>query len=110
MRALLDTVISTRYFKIALNEIKPSYHLGRLDSQRIDGNASFYLSVSASLPAQELIQSVPVRFKVGAPDDVEKCVLSALPGVKLVHAAQVPAAIPVRPGSHYFELDARGAV
>ncbi|MGM3372007.1 type VI secretion system baseplate subunit TssK, partial [Escherichia coli] len=87
----------------------PSYHLGRLDSQRIDGNASFYLSVSASLPAQELIQSVPVRFKVGAPDDVEKCVLSALPGVKLVHAAQVPAAIPVRPGSHYFELDARGA-
>lgn len=110
VRALLDTVISTRYFKIALNEIKPSYHLGRLDSQRIDGNASFYLSVSASLPAQELIQSVPVRFKVGAPDDVEKCVLSALPGVKLTHAAQVPAAIPVRPGSHYFELDARGAL
>ena len=110
VRALLDTVISTRYFKIALNEVKPSYHLGRLDSQRIDGEASFYLSVSASMPAQELIQSVPVRFKVGAPDDVEKCVLSALPGVKLVHAAQVPAAIPVRPGSHYFELDARGAL
>jgi len=110
LRTLLDTVISTRYFKIALNEVKPSYHLGRLDSQRIDGNASFYLSVSAALPAQELIQSVPVRFKVGAPDDVEKCVLSALPGVKLTHAAQVPAAIPVRPGSHYFELDARGAL
>jgi type VI secretion system protein ImpJ len=110
VRALLDTVISTRYFKIALSEVKPSYHLGRLDSQRIDGNASFYLSVSAALPAQELIQTVPVRFKVGAPDDVEKCVLSALPGVKLAHAAQVPAAIPVRPGSHYFELDARGAL
>lgn len=110
VRALLDTVISTRYFKIALNEVKPSYHLGRLESQRIDGNASFYLSVSAALPAQELIQSVPVRFKVGAPDDVEKCVLSALPGVKLTHAAQVPAAIPVRPGSHYFELDARSAL
>jgi type VI secretion system protein ImpJ len=110
VRVLLDTVISTRYFKIALSEVKPSYHLGRLDSQRIDGNASFYLSVSSALPAQELIQSVPVRFKVGAPDDVEKCVLSALPGVKLVHAAQVPAAIPVRPGSHYFELDTRGAL
>ncbi|WP_269791105.1 type VI secretion system baseplate subunit TssK [Stenotrophomonas sp. Iso1] len=110
VRALLDTVISTRYFKISLSEVKPSHHLGRLDSQRIDGNASFYLSVSAAVPAQELIQSVPVRFKVGAPDDVEKCVLSALPGVKLTHAAQVPAAIPVRPGSHYFELDARGAL
>jgi type VI secretion system protein ImpJ len=110
IRTLLDTVISARYFKIALNEVKPSYHLGRLDSQRIDGDASFYLAVSADVPAQELVQTVPVRFKIGAPDDVEKCVLSALPGVKLTHANQVPAAIPVRPGSHYFELDTRGAL
>ena len=33
---------------------------------------------------------------------------NALPGVRLVHAAQVPAAIPVRPGSHYFSVEARG--
>ncbi|MFT4246603.1 MAG: type VI secretion system baseplate subunit TssK [Pseudomonas sp.] len=109
-RDLLDTVISTRYFQIALTEVKPSFHLGRLDSQRIDEGATFYLAVAAALPAQELVQSVPVRFKVGAPDDVEKCVLSALPGVKLSHAAQVPAAIPVRPGNHYFQLDTRGAL
>ncbi len=110
VRELLDTVISARYFQIALSEVKPSFHLGRLDSQRIDTEATFYLGVSADLPAQELVQMVPVRFKVGAPDDVEKCVLSALPGVKLTHAAQVPAAIPVRPGSYYFQIDARGAL
>lgn len=110
IRILLDTVISTRYFKIALSEVKPSFHLGHLDSQRIDGDVAFYLAISASMPAQELIQSTPIRFKIGAPDDVEKCVLSALPGVKLTHAAQVPAAIPVRPGSHYFALDPRGAL
>ncbi|OMO15722.1 type VI secretion system baseplate subunit TssK, partial [Xanthomonas oryzae] len=93
---------------IALTEVKPSFHLGRIDSQRIDENAAFYLSVSADMPGPELVQTVPVRFKIGAPDDVEKCVLSALPGVKLTHAAQVPAAIPVRPGSYYFALEARG--
>lgn len=108
IRELLDTVISARYFSIALTEVKPSFHLGRLDSQRIDEGSAFYLSVAADIPGPELVQSVPVRFKVGAPDDVEKCVLSALPGVKLVHAAQVPAAIPVRPGSHYFAVEARG--
>lgn len=107
-RDLLDTVISTRYFQISLTEIKPSFHLGRLDSQRIDEGATFYLSVASALPAQEIVQSVPVRFKVGAPDDVEKCVLSALPGVRISHAAQVPAAIPVRPGNQYFQLDPRG--
>ncbi len=108
VRELLDTVISARYFKITLNEVKPSFHLGRLDSQRIDEKSAFYLSVSADMPGPELVQSVPVRFKVGAPDDVDKCVLSALPGVKLSHAAQVPAAIPVRPGAQYFAIEARG--
>ncbi|QOW19658.1 type VI secretion system baseplate subunit TssK [Lysobacter ciconiae] len=108
IRALLDTVISARYFKIALSEVKPSFHLGRLDSQRIDGDSAFYLGVSADMPANELVQTVPVRFKVGAPDDVDKCVLSALPGVKLVHAAQVPGAIPVRTGAQYFAIEARG--
>ena len=108
IRELLDTVISARYFQIALSEVKPSFHLGRLDSQRIDEKSVFYLGVAADIPGPELIQTVPVRFKVGAPDDVEKCVLSALPGVKLTHAGQVPAAIPVRPGSYYFAVEPRG--
>lgn len=34
--------------------------------------------------------------------------LSALPGVGLSHAPQIPAAIPVRPGSTYFAIEARG--
>jgi type VI secretion system protein ImpJ len=31
-----------------------------------------------------------------------------MPGVRLVHAPQVPAAVPVRPGAYYFTLEARG--
>ena len=108
VRELLGTVISARYFAIALHESKPSFHLGRLDSQKIDDNCAFYLGVGADMPGPELVQTVPVRFKVGAPDDVDKCVLSALPGVKLTHAAQVPAAIPVRPGCQYFAIEPRG--
>lgn len=108
IRELIDTVISARYFAIPLVESKPAHHLGRLDSQKIDAGTSLYLAVAADMAANELVSTVPVRFKVGAPDDVEKCVLSALPGVKLVHSSQVPAAIPVRPGNQYFALEARG--
>ena len=36
VRELLDTVISTRYFAIALEETRPSFHLGRIDSGKID--------------------------------------------------------------------------
>lgn len=108
IRELLETVISTRYFSIALNETKPSFHLGRLDSEQVTASTSLYLGVAASMPPAELVESVPMRFKLGAPDDVDKLVLSAMPGVRLVHAPQVPAAIPVRPGSYYFTLESRG--
>jgi type VI secretion system protein ImpJ len=108
IRDLLDTVISTKYFSIALSEEKPSYHLGKLDSGKIDQRTTLYLAVGAALPALELVEVVPLRVKVGAPDDVEKCVLSAMPGVKLTHAPQVPAAIPVQPDTYYFALEGKG--
>lgn len=105
IRELLDTVISTRYFAIALEERKPGFHNGRLDSEKIDDSTRFYLGVSASLSAAELIDAVPLRIKLGAPDDVDKLVLSAMGGVRLTHSPQVPAAVPVRPGASYFEID-----
>jgi type VI secretion system protein ImpJ len=108
IRELLDTVISTKYFAVALQEIKPSYYLGKLDSGKIDQASTLYLAVSAALPALELVELVPLRIKVGSPDDVEKCVMSALPGVKLSHAPRVPAAVPVRPDTYYFALDNKG--
>jgi type VI secretion system protein ImpJ len=79
-----------------------------LDSGKIDDKTTFYVAVSANMPAIELVDVVPLRFKVGAPDDVEKFVLSALPGVRLQHAPQVPAAVPVRPDTTYFTVEAKG--
>lgn len=110
IRELLETVISTRYFAIALSEVRPSFHQGRLDAQQISGTTNLYLGVSASMPPAELVDAVPLRFKIGAPEDVEKLVLSAMAGVPLTHAPQVPAAIPVRPGSYYFAVEPRGAL
>jgi type VI secretion system protein ImpJ len=108
VRDLLETVISTRYFALALDEIKPSYHQARLDSERIGAETRLYLGVMAALPMSELIDTVPVRFKLGAPDDVEKLVLSAMSGVRLAHAPRVPAAIPVKPNCSYFAIEPRG--
>ena len=110
IRDLLDTVISSRYFTIALRKERPSYYHGALDSGRIDAQTTLYLAVAAEMPALRLVEAVPLQFKVGAPEDVDKFVLSALPGVKLAHAPQVPSAIPVRPDTHYFVLEGRGAL
>lgn len=108
LRELLEAVISTRHFAIALGEVKPSFHHGRLDSGRIGAATAFYLGVQAALPPNEIVEAVPQRFKVGAPDDVDKLVLAATSGVRLVHAPQVPAAVPVQPNTYYFLLEPRG--
>ncbi len=108
IRDLLDTVISSKYFAIALTQVRPSYYIGMLDSGKIDDKTTFYVAVSADMTAVELVDVVPLRFKIGAPDDVEKFVLSAMPGVRLSHAPQVPAAVPVRPDTVYFTIEAKG--
>ena len=110
LRDLLDTVISSKYFAVALSNERPSYHLGALDSGKINTQTTLYLGVSADLPALQLVEIVPLRFKIGAPEDVDKLVLSAMPGVKLAYAPQVPSAVPVRPDTYYFVLDNRGVL
>jgi len=110
LRELLETVISNRYALIPLVNTKPSFFVGRLDSDRLIENVDFYLSVSSDMPATQLLETVPTKMKVGCPDDVEKILNSALPGVRLAHAAQTPSAMPVRVGNHYFALEPQGQI
>ncbi len=58
----------------------------------IDDKTMFYIAVSADMPTAELVEAVPARFKVGAPDDVDKLVLSAMPACGFVYTPQVPPA------------------
>jgi type VI secretion system protein ImpJ len=107
IQELLETVISTRYFAIALRETKPSFYSGTLDTDKITPQTTLLLGVKAALSPSELVEVIPMRFKTGAPDDVEKLVLSAMSGIRITHLPQVPAAIPVRPGCYYFELESK---
>ncbi|RJF95836.1 type VI secretion system baseplate subunit TssK [Noviherbaspirillum saxi] len=108
IRELLETVISSRYFLVPLTEVKPTFYLGRVDSAKLTSKAAYYLSVSADMPPAELVDAIPQRVKIGAADDVEKMVSSAMPGVRLMAAPQVPASIPVRPGCYYFSIEPHG--
>ncbi len=93
-----------------MDEHKNTHWRGTLDAARIDARTLLCLAVSADMPALELVAAVPSRFKLGAPDDVERIIVSALPGMELVHMAQVPASVPLRPNTYYFSIDSRGAL
>lgn len=106
LRELLDTIISNRYMSIALKEVRPSYWLGSLESEKITRDTRLYIAVSSGMmQTHELVQLVPLRFKVGNSVDVEQRVVAALPVIPLHHLMQVPTAIPVRSGVSYFEIE-----
>lgn len=107
IRDLLDAIIPSRVVAIALEQKSPTTWKGHLLDERIvEGAVDWYLSISAPLPASQLVEQVPLLCKAGAPEDVEQIVNAALPGIVLKAVQRVPAAIPVRLDNHYFALDA----
>jgi type VI secretion system protein ImpJ len=112
IRELVDTVISARYFTIPLvaEDNRRTHYRGVLDPSKLTQETQLCLAVSAAMPALELVAAVPVRFKIGSPDDIERIVASALPGIALTHMPQVPAAVPVRPDTYYFLLSTRNGL
>jgi type VI secretion system protein ImpJ len=109
---LADTVLSSRYFTIPLppDPDKPGRLRTRIDPAQVDRHTALCLAVSADMPPLELVAAVPLRFKCGAPDDVERMVGMALPGIPLTHMAQVPHDVPIRPNTYYFTFDHRHAL
>lgn len=106
IRDLLNAVIPSRVVPIGLLKKGPAYWSGQIHDDRLLESADWYLSVNASVPAFDLVETIPRLCKIGAPDDIAHVVNSALPGVRLRAVQRVPAAIPVRLENQYFALDA----
>jgi type VI secretion system protein ImpJ len=106
IRTLLDAIIPSRVVSIGLTRKNPTTWTGQFLDERLRSGADYYLSVSATLTPFELVERLPLLCKIGAPDDVEHIVNSALAGIPLKAVQRVPAAIPVRLDNHYFVLDA----
>lgn len=105
IRALLDAVIPSRVVPIALERLRTSMWLGRIKDERLTKDVDYYLSVRAAMPAHALLEQLPALCKMGAPDEVEQVVNSALPGIALRPVSRLPAAIPVRIENQYFAVD-----
>jgi type VI secretion system protein ImpJ len=112
LRDLVDTVIAAKYFLIPLvpDKGRAAFYRGALDPAKVTPATQLCLAVNADMPALELVAAVPVRLKLGAPDDLERIVGSALPGMPLAHMPQVPPAAPVRPNTYYFSVATKGTL
>jgi type VI secretion system protein ImpJ len=112
IRDLVDIVSASKFFTIALalDERRRTHYRGTLDAEKVNSKTELYLAITADMPALELVATVPRIFKVGSPENIETLIMSALPGIGLLHMPQVPAAIPARPRTVYFHIENKGAL
>lgn len=108
LRERLEAVAAERCISIAFDESRASLRVARLDAAAPGPGTTLYLSAQADMPLAALIEAVPARLKLGAPEDLERLVHSAVSGVRLVHAAQWPAALPLPPGACCFLVEPQG--
>lgn len=108
LRERLEAVASARCIAVAFDESRPSLRVARLDAAVAAPGTALYLSAQAEMPLAALIEALPARLKLGAPEDLERLVHSAVAGVRLVHAAQWPAALPLAPGACCFLVEPQG--
>ena len=109
VRDLMEIVIPSKFFSIPLSLTDRSIWSGTVqDDNLFKNNSQFYLAISASMGAGDIIQKVPQFLKMAAPDDLERVMRNMLSGIGLRHTQVVPQAIPIRLDNQYFQLNQTG--
>lgn len=106
IRSLLDEVIPSPVIEINLERFKTTQWKGQIFDHRITEQAEFYLSAhSDAVSFIELQKQLPLISKIGAPDDVERVINTAVLGVPLQLLNQAPPGLPFKMDNVYFKLD-----
>lgn len=106
IRCLLDDVIPSPVIEINLDHFKATQWKGQIFDDRITDRTEFYLSAhSDSMSFIELQKQLPLVSKIGAPDDVERVINTAVLGIPLLPLNQIPPGLPFRMDNVYFKLD-----
>lgn len=104
VRELLETVLPSKCVTIPLQLTDKRVWSGSIADERHLKDSQFILSVSASIPVDELIAKLPQLVKLSSPNDITRLVRLSLPGIVLRHLPSPPSAVPAKLDNQYFSL------
>jgi type VI secretion system protein ImpJ len=109
IRGLMETVIPSKFFSIPLKLGDRFIWSGTIQDDNLFKNSQFYLAVAADkMGVADIIRKVPPYLKMCGPDEIDRLVRTATPGVELLHTRDVPPAIPRKLNYQYFEVNQSG--
>ena len=110
IRELLETVVPSNFISLPLKEMGSSVYATAIDKDQYFKDSRFYLAVSADMKEPDLIQRFGQLAKVASATHIEGYIRQAVPGLRMVHVAVPPRAIPVKLRYQYFSLERAGDV
>lgn len=110
IRRLLETVISTNVVILPFEKRSEVVMLYRVPDEQLFRTAQFVLTTSGDKPERAVIDEVPRKIKIAAPETIDQLVISARPGLGLTHSSIPPIGLPTRPGLQYFRLEKTGVL
>jgi type VI secretion system protein ImpJ len=108
IRALLDVHKREKCIVTALRPAERFIWTGALDDERQMEASQFILSVTSTIPVDDLISKFPRLVKVSNPDDLNRLIRSSLPGISLRHLPTPPPSVQFNLYSQYFALTPSG--
>jgi type VI secretion system protein ImpJ len=108
IRDLMETVIPSKFIAVALEVRDRFLWTGTVTEDQYFHNSQFFLAIGAKMGVDDLIRKVPQLLKISAPDEIQRLIRNALPGVTLRHTPVPPAAIPMKLDNQYFSLNQSG--
>jgi type VI secretion system protein ImpJ len=110
IRRLIGAIIKEQFVAVPLELRDRFIWSGTVTEDQHFRNSQFFLAVSAKMGVDDLIRKVPQLIKISAPDDIQRLIRNALPGVILRHVPVPPAAIKLKLENQYFILNQGGAL
>ncbi|MEX0731301.1 MAG: type VI secretion system baseplate subunit TssK [Aquisalimonadaceae bacterium] len=111
LRGEFRTVRESPAVQIAMQETgSHGVRVAKVSDPALFNNASFVLSVGASVPTEDLRSYFPAQAKVAPVERIAELVNNNLPGIGLVPMPVAPRQIPHLSSHVYFELDRSSAL
>ena len=110
LRSMLQVARRDDCVHIRLNPVDRFVWAGSVPDDSLFEGTRFFLSISADLGIDELIQRAPQQLKLSAPDDIQRLVDRALPGIPLRHDPAPPPAVRLRLQDQCFSISQHGVL
>lgn len=84
--------------------------VGRVVDSQLVASGQFYIAASGEVSEDQICHLVLKQVKVASPGTLTKLLQNFKPGLPLHHKPRPPAALPMKSGTQYFQLDTKDAL